>query len=203
MNYNKYENYIRVGHNGTQNADGSYSCSDLEDFPTPAALGTTLHDTDKDPFTDLQGYTHRNRVRHDVIDIELNYSILSDDDIDYILNRIGPEWIYMELIDKKKRSAELQIVDGITYIKYRKINPLPDENNVFWYNPLTNTMYTATLEVVTDFNMSDYYKVTHPVKTVHKVYASDKAFDTFKVWKDGNGEWHELKSALSVSFVEE
>lgn len=144
MNYNKYENYIRVGHNGVENSDGSYSCTDLADFPTPSSLGTTLRDVDKDPFTDLQGYTHRNRVRHDVIEIELNYSVLSDDDIAYILNRISPEWIYMELIDKKTKQ-----------------------------------------------------------KKVHKVYASDKSFDTFKVWKDDNDNWHELKSEFSVSFVEE
>lgn len=144
MNYNKYENYIRVGHNGVENSDGSYSCTDLENFPTPASLGTTLHDVDKDAFTDLRGYTHRNRVRHDVYDIEINYSVLSDDDIAYILNRISPEWIYMELIDKKTKQ-----------------------------------------------------------KKVHKVYASDKAFDTFKVWKDENDNWHELKSEFSVSFVEE
>ena len=40
-------------------------------------------------------------------------------------------------------------------------------------------------------------------KKVHKVYASDKSFDTFKVWKDDNDNWHELKSEFSVSFVEE
>lgn len=135
MNYNKYENYIRVGHQ----ADGS----DLQNFPTPSTLATTLHDLDKDPFTDLQGYTHRNRVRHDVLDIEISYEVLSDDDIQYILNRISPVWIYIELIDKKTQQRSL-----------------------------------------------------------HKVYASDKSFDTFKAWHDNNG-WHEIKSAFTVSFVEQ
>ena len=119
MNFNKYENYIRVGHK----ADGS----DLENFPTPSALGTTLHDLDKDPFTDLEGYTHRNRVRNDVLDIEISYEVLSDDDIAYILNRISPVWIYIELINKKTKQRSL-----------------------------------------------------------HKMYASDKSFNTFKVWKDEN-----------------
>ncbi len=136
MNFNKYENYIRVGHK----ADGS----DLENFPTPSALGTTLHDLDKDPFTDLEGYTHRNRVRNDVLDIEISYEVLSDDDIAYILNRISPVWIYIELINKKTKQRSL-----------------------------------------------------------HKMYASDKSFNTFKVWKDENGNWKEIKSAFSVSFVEQ
>lgn len=145
VDYNKYESYIRVGHNATEIDDHVYSCSDLEDFPTPSLLETTLSDLDKDPYTDLDGYTHRNRVRNDVIStLEISYDILSDNDISYILNRIAPEWIYIELIDKKTKK-----------------------------------------------------------KSVHKMYASDKTFGTFKVWKDENGEWHELKSAFSVQFTEE
>lgn len=150
MNYNKYENYIRVGHTGTETGVDkygqiTYSCSDLQDFPTPSALGTTLSDVDKDPFTDLQGYTHRNRVRHDVLaDVSVEYNILSDDDIAFILNAIDYEWFYVELIDKKTKQ-----------------------------------------------------------KKVHKMYPSDKTFDTWKVWKDDQGNWHEEKIAFSVSFVEE
>lgn len=144
VDYNKYETYIRVGHNGFQNSDDSYSCSDLEDFPTPTTLGTLLADVDKDPFTDLQGYTHRNRVRHDVISITIEYDLLSDNDLAYILNRISPEWIYVELIDKKTQT-----------------------------------------------------------KKVHKMYASDKQFDTFTAWIDNDNNWHELKSAFTVTLVEE
>lgn len=144
MNYNKYENWIRIGHTGTQNSDGTYSCSDLQDFPTPTALGTTLRDLDKDPFTDLQGYTHRNRVRNNVLEVELTYDILSDDDIEYILNRINPVWIYIELTNKKTKT-----------------------------------------------------------RTVHKVYASDKKFSAFKVWKDEKGNWHEIHNGFSFSLVEE
>lgn len=144
IDFSKYENYIRVGHNGVDLGNHTYSCSDLQDFPTPSTLGVTLHDVDKDPFTDLEGYTHRNRVRHDVYDIEIGYSILSDNDLAYILNRISPEWIYMELIDKK------------------------------------------TLQ-----------------RSVHKVYASDKSFNAFRVVKDQNNNWRTLEQAFSVSFVEE
>lgn len=144
MNFNKYENYIRVGHNGTQGANHTYTCSDLADFPTPSAIGWSLHDVDKDAFTDLQGYTHRNRVRHDVYDIQLNYSMLSEDDLAYILNRVSPQWIYIELIDKKTK-----------------------------------------------------------LRSVHKVYASDKTFNTFRIWQDSNNNWHEQDIDFSISFVEE
>ena len=106
VDFNKYESYIRVGHTGYENGYDEYGqivygCSDLADFPTPSAIGRTLHDVDKDAFTDLLGYTHRNRVRHDVEDILLTYNVLSDNDESHILNRISPEWIYVELTDKK------------------------------------------------------------------------------------------------------
>lgn len=134
IDYNKYENYIRVGN----------SPSTLQDFPTPSTLGVTLHDVDKDAFTDLQGYTHRNRVRHDVYDIKLGYNVLSDADLAFILNAISNEWIYIELKDLKTQQ-----------------------------------------------------------RSVHKVYASDKAKDTMRVFKDDNNNWHAINQAFSVTLVEE
>ena len=134
IDYNKYENYIRVGN----------SPSTLQDFPTPSTLGVTLHDVDKDAFTDLQGYTHRNRVRHDVYDIKLGYNVLSDADLAFILNAISNEWIYIELKDLKTQQ-----------------------------------------------------------RSVHKVYASDKAKDTMRVFKDDNNNWQAINQAFSVTLVEE
>lgn len=134
MSYAKYETYIRVG--ATKDT--------LKPFPTPSEFKRTLSDVDKDPFTDLKGYTHRNRVRHDVENFTLSYNILSDEDEQYILKAISPVWFYVEVTDKKTGS-----------------------------------------------------------KSVHKMYASDKTWDTFKVWKDSNGVWHEETVAFTVSFVEQ
>lgn len=134
MSYAKYETYIRVG--ATKDT--------LKPFPTPSEFKRTLSDVDKDPFTDLKGYTHRNRVRHDVENFTLSYNILSDEDEQYILKAISPVWFYVEVTDKKTGS-----------------------------------------------------------KSVHKMYASDKTWDTFKVWKDSKGVWHEETVAFTVSFVEQ
>jgi len=134
IDYNKYENYIRVGKTKTS----------LKDFPTPSTLTITLHDVDKDAYTDLKGYTHRNRVRHDVYDIQLGYSVLSDADLAFILNAISPQWFYVELTDKK------------------------------------------TLK-----------------KSVHKMYASDKEFDTYRVIKGDDNQYHTIHQSFSVSFIEE
>ena len=89
--YRKNETYIRVG--PTQN--------NLSDFPTPSEFKRTFSDVDKDPFTDLKGYTHRNRVRHDVENFTLTYYILSDEDLQYILNAISPVWFYCEVTNLK------------------------------------------------------------------------------------------------------
>ena len=91
INYNKYENYIKVGS----------SPNNLVSFPTPSSIGYTLSDVDKDPFTDLEGYTHRNRVRHDVLSLQVSFSVLSENDISFILNAISPVWFYVQIKDKK------------------------------------------------------------------------------------------------------
>ena len=127
------ETYIRVG----------TTKSTLKPFPTPSGFNRTLSDVDKDPYTDLKGYTHRNRVRHDVENFELTYNLLSDSDLKYILNAISPVWFYCEITDKKTGR-----------------------------------------------------------KKVHKMYASDKKFNTFRA-NYVNGKWVEEFISLSVSFVEE
>lgn len=133
MNYNKYENYIKVGS----------STNNLAQFPTPSSVGYLLADVDKDPFTDLKGYTHRNRVRHDVLSLEVNFAVLSEDDIAYILNAISPVWFYVQIKDKKTQQL-----------------------------------------------------------STHKMYASDKQFNTFRVWEE-DGVFYEENSDFTVTFVEQ
>ena len=106
INNTKYENFIRIGHTATGEY-GNYVCTDLEDFPVPTSMTRRLHDVDKDAFTDLEGFTHRNRVRHDVEDFDLGFTILNDDDEAYILNRISPEWVYVELTYKKTKQKSI------------------------------------------------------------------------------------------------
>ena len=131
--YGKYEVYIRVGS----------SPSSLQEFPTPSEFKRTLSDVDKDPYTDLKGYTHRNRVRHDVENFTLSYNVLDSKDMRYILNAISPVWFYCEITDLKTGS-----------------------------------------------------------KSTHKMYASDKQWNTFRVEKDTNNNWVETETAFTVSFVE-
>ena len=138
-----YDSYIRIGHTAT-GSYGNYVCSDLANFPVPTTMQRKLHDVDVDAYTDLKGFTHRNRVRHDVEDFTLGFAILNDSDLQYVLNRISPEWFYVELTNKKTGA-----------------------------------------------------------KTIRKMYASDKEWNTYATWKDGNGNWHEANIEFSVSFVEE
>ena len=105
MNYT-IQNYIRIGHTAT-GSYGNYVCSDLQDFPTPSALNYSHNDVDKDPFTDLKGFTHRNRVRIDVLTLELEYSYLEPEVEKYLLERISPEWFYVEFINPKTNKREV------------------------------------------------------------------------------------------------
>lgn len=102
INNTKWSNYIRISHTATGKY-GSYVVneSDWHDFPVPTSMSRRLHDVDRDAYTDLIGFTHRKRVRHDVEDFDLGFSILNDDDERRILNLISPSWIYVELTDKK------------------------------------------------------------------------------------------------------
>lgn len=133
MNFNKYENYIRVGHQ----SDGS----DLANFPTPSSIGRSLKDVDLDAYTDLKGYTQRNRIRHDVEQITLGYNVLSPEDEAYILNRISPVWVYVELTDKKtqqKKVHKMYASDKEWNVRWAK----QDENGN-WYEQ--DVEFTVTL----------------------------------------------------------
>ena len=133
QNFNKYESYIRIGHK----SDGS----DLADFPTPSSIGRGLRDVDLDAFTDLRGYTQRNRVRHDVEQITLGYNVLSPEDESYILNRISPVWVYVELTDKKtqqKKVHKMYASDKEWNVRWAK----QDENGN-WYEQ--DVEFTVTL----------------------------------------------------------
>ena len=120
MNFNKYENIIRVGN----------SPETLANFPTPSSIGYLLADVDKDPFTDLQGYTHRNRVRHGVLSLELGYSVLSEDDLAFILNAISNVWVYVEVTEKKSKTKNVfkMYASDKQFSTFRIIK---DENNVY------------------------------------------------------------------------
>lgn len=128
---NTIEDYIRVGHTAT-GSYGNYVCTDLENFPTPSAITDELNDVDKDPFTDLEGFTHRNRVRTDVKGFTLEYSYLDADTKSYLLKRIKPEWFYVEVIDSETKQKSIHKMyasgkkDGV--FRARK-----DENGN-WYN---------------------------------------------------------------------
>ena len=79
-------------------------------FPTPSEMPYTLNDVDKDPFTDLLGFTHRNRVRIDVLTFDCNYKYLDDDTQAYVLQVIEPEWFYAEIINPKTKVKEIHKV---------------------------------------------------------------------------------------------
>ena len=118
-NVDYLENYIRIAHTATGDY-GNYVVNenDWMYFPTPSEMPYTLNDVDKDPFTDLLGFTHRNRVRIDVITFDCNYKYLNDDTQAYILQAIEPDWFYVEIIHPKTKQKVIKKV----YASSKKTN---------------------------------------------------------------------------------
>ena len=113
------DNYIRVSHTATGDY-GNYVVNENDwiNFPTPSSMPYTLNDVDKDPFTDLIGFTHRNRVRTDVLTFDCNYNYLDDDTQAYVLQVIEPEWFFVEIINPKTKVKEIHKV----YCSSKKTN---------------------------------------------------------------------------------
>ena len=63
INDTKYSSHIRISHSAT-GSYGNYVVNenDWHDFLVPTSMHRALHDVDRDAFTDLLGFTHRNRV---------------------------------------------------------------------------------------------------------------------------------------------
>ena len=148
INMNKVEylqNYIRVSHKAT-GSYGNYQVaeSDWLNFPTPSEMPYTLNDVDKDPFTDLRGFTHRNRVRIDVITVDLNYNYLNDDTQAYIIKNIKPQWFYIEIIHPETKEKVIKKV----YASSKKTNVriAKQDTNGNWYNDYVGFQVTLVEE---------------------------------------------------------
>lgn len=137
-NVHHLEKYIRVAHNATGEF-GNYVVAEEDwlNFPTPSEMPYTLNDVDKDPFTDLAGFTHRNRVRTDVITFDLVYKYMNDDTQAYILQVIEPEWFYVEIIHPKKKIKTIHKV----YASSKSTNVM--KPNVIQYGVTKDNFYLS------------------------------------------------------------
>ena len=195
INNTKYTTAIRISHTAT-GSYGNYVVqeNDWNNLPVPTALQRRLHDADVNAFTDLLGFTHRNRVRHDVEDFDLGFAVLNDDDERTLLNLISPEWIYVELIDKKQTT---DITDTNGYTQYTK------DGAIYWYDSSHTKLYDASYNEVSPFTLSQYTKSKTNKKTIHKMYANDKEWGVYHLYQDSNNNWHEVNTDFSFSLVEE
>ena len=114
------------------------------DFPTPSEMPYTLNDVDKDPFTDLQGFTHRNRVRVDVLTFDCNYKYLDEDTQAYVLQVIEPEWFYCEIINPKTKAREIHKFYASS--KGTNVRIVREDTNHNWYNDYVDFQVTMVEE---------------------------------------------------------
>lgn len=153
INNTKYSTVIRIAHDeyrdGVRSVSGSYGNYTVQDWAwhnlaVPTALNRRLHDADVDAFTDILGFTHRNRVRHDVEDFDLGYAVLNDEDEQTLLNLIDPEWIYVELIDKK--TGQKKIHKMYASDKEWNVYHLYQDSNNDWHEVNTDFAFSLVEE---------------------------------------------------------
>lgn len=101
-------------------------------FPFTPVHEAGQNDVDKDAYTNLKGYTVRNRVRHDVKTLDFNIPTMTGAELKQLLNMRNPVWFQCTFFDE----SEWKIVTKKMYCsspKYKKYyidknNPL---NNIY------------------------------------------------------------------------
>nr|DAI31740.1 MAG TPA: hypothetical protein [Bacteriophage sp.] len=101
-------------------------------FPFTPVHEAGQNDVDKDAYTNLKGYTVRNRVRHDVKTLDFNIPTMTGAELKQLLNMRSPVWFQCTFFDE----SEWKIVTKKMYCsspKYKKYyidknNPL---NNIY------------------------------------------------------------------------
>jgi hypothetical protein len=139
------ENYIRISHKATGDY-GNYVVNENDwlNFPTPSEMPYTLNDVDKDPFTDLTGFTHRNRVRTDVLTFDCNYNYLDEDTQAYVLQVIEPEWFYAEIVNPKTKVKEIHKFYASS--KKTNVRVVRKDENDRYYNDYVDFQVTMVEE---------------------------------------------------------
>ena len=101
-------------------------------FPFTPVHEAGQNDVDKDAYTNLKGYTVRNRVRHDVKTLDFNIPTMTGAELKQLLDMRNPVWFQCTFFDE----SEWKIVTKKMYCsspKYKKYyidknNPL---NNIY------------------------------------------------------------------------
>lgn len=104
-----------------------------EEFPFTPVHDAGQNDVDLNSYTNLKGYTVRNRVRHDVKTLDFNIPTMTGAELKKILDMRDPVWFNCTFFDE----SEWKIVTKKMYCsspKYKKY--YIDKNN------LLNNIYT-------------------------------------------------------------
>lgn len=90
-----------------------------------------LNDVDLDAYTNLGGYTVRNRVREDVRTFDFTFPIMNGTELHTLLNLVKKEWFQVTFFDEKDWAmvTKKMYCSAKTYNKYY-IDPNP-ENNLY------------------------------------------------------------------------
>ena len=71
-------------------------------FPWTPTHDASQEDVDLDAYTNLDGYTIRNRVRHDVKTLDFNIPIMYGHELHYLLDLRDPVWFQCSFFDESE-----------------------------------------------------------------------------------------------------
>ena len=88
-----------------------------------------LRDVDLDAYTNLEGYTVRNRVREDVRTLDFSFDNMEGRELHTLLNLVKKEWFNVTFFDEKDWAmvTKKMYCSDKTYQKYYMADN-PDEN---------------------------------------------------------------------------
>lgn len=101
-------------------------------FPFTPTMSAAQEDVDRDSYTNLEGYTIRNRVRHDVKTLDFNIPYMTGPELHSLLNLRNDVWFNCSFFDEDSYSiiTVKMYCSSPKYTKYYIDNENPN-NNVY------------------------------------------------------------------------
>lgn len=96
----------------------------------PTNISASQEDVDLDAYTNLSGYTIRNRVRHDVKTLEFNLPVMTGKELHNLLKLRDPVWFQCSFFDESeyKMVTKKMYCSSPKYTKYYLDKNNPDNN---------------------------------------------------------------------------
>ena len=102
------------------------------EFPYTPTFDAGQNDVDLDAYTNLQGYTIRNRIRHDVKTLDFNVPVMSGIEMKSLMEMRSPVWFQCTFFDETewKMITKTMYCSSPKYTKYY-LDPVDPLKNIY------------------------------------------------------------------------